>query len=330
MRALLCMTVWGVAGCAASLPQVPLVPTDDPEFSEPQLVVPPGLDDDEPLSLTLEPGDVITIRAHSDEVREYEELMVDERGIVHVPLAGPVEVGGMPLEEAESRVEQAMRAFDRVVRINILLAEPTGHQATVLGAVSEPGRVPLLPGMRVADMVASVGGPVHDASGGEVVFLADLDLARLVRGGETLPVSIRLALEGDPRHNVRVRPGDYLYMPPVRGRSIIVLGEVGDPRLVAYRSDLRLTEVLAVSGGLTQEGDRTDIHVVRGPLRAPRVYRANLRHIVDGKSGDVILAPGDIVYVTQEWTAGVGEVLSRLSPVLTVGAMAGMTYILVN
>jgi polysaccharide biosynthesis/export protein len=329
MRLLACTAVWGVVGCA-SLPPIPVTPADDPAFSEPEVVVPEGVDQDEPLSLTLEPGDVVTIRAYAAEIQEYEDLMVDERGVVHVPLAGPVEVGGIPLEEAEARVQQAMRAFDRVVRINILLVEPTGHQATVLGAVSDPGRVALLPGMRLADMIAAVGGPAHETSGGEVVFLADLDGSRLVRNGEAVPVSVRQALEGDPRHNVRVRPGDYLYMPPVRGRNIIVLGEVGEPKLVAYRQDLRLTEVLAISGGITEQGDRTDIHVVRGPLRAPRVYGASLRSIVDGKSSDVVLAPGDIVYVTQEWTASVGEVLSRLSPLLTVGATGAITYILVN
>jgi polysaccharide biosynthesis/export protein len=329
MRLLLCAALGGVTGCAG-LPPIPVTPGDDPEFSEPQLVVPEGVDEDEPVSLALEPGDVITVRAIGHEMVEYENLMVDERGVVHLPLAGPVQVGGMPLAEAEDRAEKAMRAFDRVVRINILLAEPSGHQATVLGAVAEPGRVPLLPGMRLTDLVAAAGGPVNETSGGEVVVLADLDGGRLVRNGETLPVSVRLALEGDPRHNVRVRPGDYLYMPPIRGRAIIVLGEVTEPKLVAFRPALRLTEVLAIAGGLTPEGDRTDIHVVRGPLRAPRVYGASLRAIVNGNASDVILAPGDIVYVTQEWTANVGEVLARLSPLLTVGATAAVTYILIN
>jgi hypothetical protein len=50
-----------------------------------------------------------------------------------------------------------------------------------------------------------------------------------------------------------------------------------------------------------------------------------LRDVVDGDSSDVELAAGDIVYVTQEWTASAGEVLNRISPILTVGVTATVT-----
>jgi hypothetical protein len=90
MRLLLCAALGGVTGCAG-LPPIPVTPGDDPEFSEPQLVVPEGVDEDEPVSLALEPGDVITVRAIGHEMVEYENLMVDERGVVHLPLAGPVQ-----------------------------------------------------------------------------------------------------------------------------------------------------------------------------------------------------------------------------------------------
>ncbi|MFW6049753.1 MAG: SLBB domain-containing protein [Myxococcota bacterium] len=318
------VVVLGSGGCAR-LPTVPTHPSDD-EFSRPQEVTPEGMSDDGPVALSLQPGDVITIRAYSDEAREYTGLLVDERGVVHVPLAGAIEVGGIPLSEAEERVQEELRRYDRVVRVNLLVEEATGHRASVLGAVDEPGRVEVLPGMRLADLLAAVGGPILDTETGEVVVMADLDGARLVRGGEALPVSVRMALEGQPRHNVRVRPGDHLYVPGMRGRNITVLGEVDDPGIVAFRRDLRLTQALASADGLTSEGDRTDIHVVRGSLSSPKAYRAKLKDIVNGKRPDVVLAPGDIVYVTQEWTANVGEVLDRLSPLLTTGTTLGFTY----
>ncbi|MFW6085621.1 MAG: SLBB domain-containing protein [Myxococcota bacterium] len=316
------------AGGCAGLPTVPTTPSEDPAFSDPQPAVPPGMEDDDPVGLTVEPGDVLTVRAFTDEMVEHTGLVVDARGAVQLPLAGPVDVGGLPISEAEARVQKAMRKYDQVVRVHLVLEEPTGHRATVLGAVENAGRATLRPGMRVADLLAAVGGPIQDAESGEVVVLADLDASRLMRDGKALPVSLRLAVQGDPKHNVRVRPGDHLYVPASRGRHITVLGEVESPQLVAYRQDLRLTQALAVSGGLTSEGDRADIHVVRGSLRAPRVYQASLRAVVDGDARDVVLAPGDIVYVTQEWTANLGEVLNRLSPLLTVGATAGLTYIL--
>ena len=110
---------------------------------------------------------------------------------------------------------------------------------------------------------------------------ADVHGARLVREGGAVPVSLQRALEGDPRHNVRVRPGDHLYVPFARGRTITVLGAVGAPGVFAFRRGIRLTEVLARAGGLNERGDRTDVHVVRGSLREPQAYRASLRAMYD-------------------------------------------------
>ena len=287
--------------------------------------MPEGLAQDPPDPLRVLPGDTLTVQAISAEVVEYEGLYVDELGRVHVPLAGDVEVGGLTLTDAGARVEEALKAYQPVVRVSIRITEPGGHRATVLGAVATPGRVDVAPGTRLADLYALAGGAVVETQQNEAVALADLDGARLVRRGEPMPVSLRLAVQGDPRHNVRIRPGDHLYVPSVRGQLITVLGEVDAPTNIAFRTDLRLTQALAIAGGISSEGDRVDIRIVRGPLREPRVYKASLRALVNGNATDVVLAAGDIVYVTQEWTAHVGEVLSRLLPLLstaTTGAIA--------
>ena len=88
---------------------------------------------------------------------------------------------------------------------------------------------------------------------------------------------------------------------------------------MAYRQGLRLTEALAVAGGLvTSRGDRKDIRIVRGPLREPRVYTANLKDLTSGDATDVVLAPGDIIYVTKSWYASTADVLDALSPILAL------------
>jgi len=263
------------------------------------------------------PGDVILLRTFSAENTEYGGLVVDEQGTLHVPLGGDVAVGGLTLTEAEERVQTALRRLDTVVRVGLAIIEPKGHMGSVVGAVGEPGRYIVYPGMRLADLLASAGGPrTTIESTGDAGPIADLSGARLVRNGQAVDVSVRRALEGDPRHNVRVRAGDHLYVPMARENLVIVLGAVDSAGVFAHRRGLRLTEVLARSGGLDDRGDRTHINIVRGSLEAPQVYTASLRAISRGSSPDVYLAPGDIVYVTEEWTAHVGEVLARLGPML--------------
>lgn len=295
----------------------PIYPHQDPAFSQAPPQEPAGVDEDPPEAMKVLPGDVILLRTFSADNQEYGGLVVDEEGTLHVPLGGDVSVGGLTLTEAEARVQAALRQLDRTVQVGLAIIDPKGHMGSVVGAVQEPGRYTVYPGMRLADLIAAAGGPRTTVeSTGDAGPIADLAGARLVRNGEPVEVSVRRALEGDPRHNVRVRAGDHVYVPMARENLVIVLGAVESAGVFAHRQGLRLSEILARSGGLDDRGDRTHINIVRGSLEAPQVYTASLRAISRGSSPDVYLAPGDIVYVTEEWTAHVGEVLGRLGPLL--------------
>ena len=325
-QGLLLLATVGAAGCI-SLPQTPAYPTDDQAFPPPEEVAPEGVATDDPQPLRVLPGDDLTLHAVSAETTEYPGLVVDELGQLHVPLAGDVRVGGMTLSEAETQVQQALRRFDTVVVANLFVADAAGHRATIVGAVNTPGRVQVPPGTRLADLLAMAGGPVTEVSQGEQMVLADLHGARLVRNQEVVPVSLPLALQGDPRHNVRVRSGDHLYIPPTRGQRVTVLGEVHTPAVVPYREGVRLTEALAMAGGVTIDGDYADVRVIRGPSNEPRVYTTSMVDIVNGRSYDVVLAPGDVVFVTEHWIASVGEVLDRLGPLLSTGTTVGLAVL---
>ena len=129
----------------------------------------------------------------------------------------------------------------------------------------------------------------------------------------------RKALEGDPLHNVFVHAGDHIYVPPSLGTNVTVLGQVGAPQLFPFRAGLRLTQTLALAGGVNVGGDKGDIRVIRGPLDKPPVYQASLRDIVDGESHDVLMQQGDIVFVTDDPIEDIGEVMALISPVLSLG-----------
>lgn len=316
VTAALCLTA-----CAPSLPAAPTA-LGAGAF-ESARVEPPGLDEDPAAPFVLLPGDELSLRVVSTRPLEIEGLVVDPTGSVHVPMAGAVPVAGISLGEAEVRVTEALRPFDRFGRALLSVSASLGHRASVVGAVGQPGSYPLVGEMRLADLVALAGGGRTVTDGDEEVDLADLAGARLVRRGEALPVDLARAVEGDPRHNVRVHPSDLLYVPPSHGQRVSVLGEVGRPSSLRFRDGMRLSEALARAGGTTTDADEGDVRIVRGPLSAPRVYRARLRDLVAGRGRDVELAPGDVVYVTQEWLATVGEVIGRVTPLLAAGALVG-------
>jgi protein involved in polysaccharide export with SLBB domain len=304
---------------ACGFPTAPAYPSKEDGFSGPNPVPRPGLPGDAALPLKLQPGDVLTIELASDPPRTLPGVVIDGTGQVHMPMAGDVAIGSLGLTEAEKTLEAALKQYDKFVQVTITLTEPRGQRATVLGAVVQQGNVTLIPGARVTDVIAAVGGPLTSSADGIPVMLADLGGAVLIRGGSTQPVSIARALEGDPLHNVFIRPGDHIYVPPAFGRSVTVLGQVGAPRVLPHQVGLRLSQVLAMSGGVTVGADKGDIRVIRGSLEAPRVYQASLADFVDGDVHDVSLQPGDIVFVTDHAIEDVGEVLSVVSPALSLG-----------
>ncbi|MDB4977020.1 MAG: Capsule polysaccharide export protein [Myxococcaceae bacterium] len=310
------------AACHKDFAPPPTYPFEDPAFKNANPEV-PGLENDYPTALQLLPGDTITVRTLSSETAEYPGLVVDDEGKVHVPVAGPVQISGLAPHQAERTLEGVLQKFDRFVRVSVLVTGWGGHYATVIGAVGEEGQKVITPNMRVAELLAISGGPLRMEKEGELSYIADLDGARLMRKNQPVPINVRLALAGDPKHNVLVHPGDQLFVPAGLGSRIAVLGIVGSSgAMVTYRPGIRITEALALAGGVTINSDDEDIRLIRGPLKKPKIYQYDLEALVDGTGGDVQLAPGDVVFVTEHWAATMSDVLNRVSPLLALALTA--------
>jgi polysaccharide export outer membrane protein len=321
----------GALGACASFKPPPTYPMED-EAYKPGGISREGIENDRAVPLALLPGDTIQVIATSNESTTYDGLLVDGEGKVHVPLAGAVQVSGLSPQQSERKIEESLQRFDRFVRVSVLVTGQGGHYATVIGAVAKEGQVPLTPGMRVAELIAAAGGPLRNAQeSGEMNFVADLDSARLVRNSVPLPISVRLALAGDPKHNVIVHPTDQLFMPAGLGSRIAVIGisTVGG-RMITYRPGIRLTEAIATAGGFTISADVEDVRLIRGPIKKPLLYQYDFDALTDGETGDVELAPGDVIFVSEHWSAKMGEVLGRVTPLLNVMITGVNTYFIVN
>ncbi len=318
-RVLLLGLALGLAGCSASLPETPMLP--DQDFTQ-ETVEAPGILDDPPAAFALLPGDVVRLRTISVDPLDVAELIVDARGVLDVPMAGEIAVGGLSTSEATREIEAGLHRYDRFARASLTVTDPGGHTATVVGAVERPGSIALRTDTRLAEVLAIAGGGKVETNGGELVELADLDAATIVRGGQALPVRMSRALRGDTHHNVRVQPGDVVFVPSTAGRMITVLGEVGQPKTVPFRTGIRLTTVLAMAGGMARSADHGDVRVIRGSLASPKVYRTDFGALMDGQTHDVELAAGDIIYVGTDTFWSITEVMNRLMPGLAAASLA--------
>jgi polysaccharide export outer membrane protein len=314
----------------AGLPLAPRHPLDDKAFAAPILARRNGIPNDRAPALVLLPGDRVNIELSSNNTTTMPNVLIEPAGTVHMPLAGDVEVRGLGLVAAEAKLKAALQRYDSLIHVTLTIATLDGHKVSVAGAVRTPGVIPLQPAARLADVVLAAGGTIVNLVNGQMVSGSDLRTARLTRDGSELPVDFEKAMNGDVMHNVYMRAGDQVYIPSERGLTISVMGQTNGT-VVQWSPGVRLTEVLAMSGGIHVGGDKNDIRIVRGPIDATRVYTTSVRDVIDGESHDVELYPGDVVFVTDHLIEDFGEVVSALGPILSLSfSAAALAFALKN
>jgi polysaccharide export outer membrane protein len=304
------------SGCAA-LPRAPRHPMDDRAFAAPILARHAGVPDDRPPALVLLPGDRVTIEMSSSTVSIMPGVLIEGSGTVHLPLAGDVEIAGLGMVAAEGKLKLALQRYDSLMHVSLAVSSLDGHKVTVAGAVKTPGVVLLTPAERLADAIMASGGTITNLVNGQMVDGSDLQSARLVRDGVRLPIDFQQAVSGDPHHNVFLRAGDQIYIPSGRGLTVSIMGETNG-QVQQWAPGFRLTQALAMSGGVNQGGDKNDIRIVRGSIDMPRVYTTSLREVIDGEGHDVELYPGDVIYVTDHWIQDFGEIIAIIAPIVSL------------
>jgi polysaccharide biosynthesis/export protein len=310
----------GCSTACASLPAPPAYPTGDATKLA-------GLPGDSAPQGVLRPGDLLVLTlSHGAETRELIGP-VDARGTLHIAYGTDLAVAGLSLKAAEDRIAEHLGKHQRFLEVRLRISERPTQRVSVLGALTRPGYLELSQGMRVTDLVAAAGGlrTVQEGEGSLPTPVADLADARLLRDGKALPIDIEAALRDVRAHNVYIHPGDQLYVPFAMDDLVSVLGQVTEPGVFVHHRGMRLTQLLALAGGVTVGGDKSDIRVVRGTVDAPRAYSASLAALVAEEEHDVALAAGDVVFVTDDPIEDVGEVLNLVFFPLAAIAVSAMS-----
>lgn len=195
---------------------------------------------------------------------------------------------------------------------DVIFVPEVPSEVSVLGEVARPGVYKVYAGTRLLDVIAAAGGATEqgdtsnvtvtrragsvDGSGdsqtgadqGTQVFKVDLDaLSRGVDGGAG---------------NIVIKRGDVIYVP--KAIAVQVLGQVARPGSYRLKANSRLTEALAMAGGITDSGDPSQVSLTRTSEEAagvPRVVQVNVEDILAGKAGDADyrLKDGDIITVAE-------------------------------
>lgn len=261
-----------------------------------------------PELFTLGPGDRLEIQVIGDPTT-VTTTVVGPDGKIYFHLLSGLDVWGLTLPQTKARIEQELLAFDREKpRVSVILRGVESRQVWLLGRLNRPGIYPMAAPMTLLEALTLAGGPTSPVSlaslaGGPIGVnfsedLADLHRSFVIRDGKMLPVDFyRLLKEGDMSQNIPLRPDDFVYLPSAVTREVFVLGAVLQPRSVAYREQMSMVAAIASAQGTIPYAYLTRVAIVRGSLSQPKIAVVDYQAVARGKEPDVLLEPGDIVYV---------------------------------
>lgn len=146
-----------------------------------------------PAPLTLRPGDLIFLQVYQEKEMTGEYL-VNEEGVVTLPLLGDRNVTGIPLSRLRQQLVAEYQAFLRNPGITLTPM----RRVSILGAVEKPGIFSVDPTFSLAEAVALAGGASAEG---------DLRRVKVYRRGEVLRERISI---GETLRDVDIQSGDQI------------------------------------------------------------------------------------------------------------------------
>lgn len=182
------------------------------------LLVPIGVNARTP-AYTIHPDDQFQVSVFGAQALSATVTVLSD-GTITVPLVGQLHVGGLAPDEALHRLTAALSAYVRHPMVTFVLVKGTPATVEVLGSVDRNGPVEIQDGDRLADVIAKAGaGPDTHAD------LNHITVNRIEAGVPHLyNVNLyNMLLNADYGSNMRLKPGDVVYVPKARQYNMSLL-----------------------------------------------------------------------------------------------------------
>lgn len=221
-----------------------------------------------------------------------QHVRVNSDGDVSLPLIGTVHVADLTSDEAEALLEQRFTSghFVNDPHVSVYVKEYTAEGISLLGEVNRPGVYPALGAHRLLDLIQAAGGLTDKA--GNTVTISHRD-------EQEQPTT--LALAGDAarksQSNIELLPGDTVVI--AKAGIVYVVGEVNRPGGFVIERGTTASQVLAMAAGPTHLASLNRAQMIRRTPQGLQNSLLSLKTILQARSPDLPVQPGDIIYVPE-------------------------------
>lgn len=214
----------------------------------------PATDVPVPADYVVGPGDVISVQEYGKDSNNY-ELQINRNGVVALPGVGEVNAVGMSFSELKRTIRNKIERQKIGVTASITMGQLRSIRVFVLGDARRPGSYTVSALTTMTNALFVSGG---------IKEIGSLRNIQLKRGGKVVSSMdlYDLLMRGDTSADVRLQPGDVLFVPP-RGETVSVDGEVLRPAIYELSNERTVAQVLRLAGGLTSNAWRDKATIER-------------------------------------------------------------------
>lgn len=279
----------------------------------PPALLPPCYGQEKPYAIG--PGDILTVKIFAGgTTQENLEVTVSARGTINLPFLGEVRAAGLSVTELMEATTRPL-AQDYFVNPQVIIAvkEYKSQKVYITGGVERPGLYTLEGPTTLLEIIAKAGGVTRERA--NVAFVmkgsmgdikSDKDIEHLVHQKKAIEVNLRELLDQRmTEKNIPVEANDVVYIQPatyadVTSYKVSVLGKVEKPGVYDFLDGLTALDACTMAGGFAKYAAPNRTVITRRDAAEQKIT-INLDKVRKGETKDVLLKPGDRIYVPESW-----------------------------
>ncbi len=238
--------------------------------------------------------------------KDTENVTVNSSGKILISIMQEdVQVEGLTCSEIAAKLEKILgRDYLVDPKVLVEVVQYKSRKVLVIGEVKKPGEIALQSDrVTLKDLMKLTGGPVGDINK-SIIITGD----KAATGIQPKVYALDEILMSSQHDNVTVNSGDIIYVLgkekslPVQDlvNTVYVFGQVRNPGIIPFTKNMSALRAIIAAGNFTKEAAPARTTVKRRDAQGNiKTINSNLEKVMSGgdKSKDIILNPGDIVYV---------------------------------
>ncbi|MFZ0416962.1 MAG: SLBB domain-containing protein [Candidatus Sulfotelmatobacter sp.] len=238
-----------------------------------------------PSDYIIGPGDELQIRVWG-QVEASLRVTVDRSGEIYIPQVGQISVAGIHYGDLEQHLKSEISKIFKNFNVTASIGRLRSIQIIVVGNARYPGTYTISSLSTLVNAIFASGGPTPQGSLRHIQVRRD--------GAKITDFDFYdLLIKGDKSKDVRLLPGDVLYIPHV-GPLVAISGSVNSPAIYEMKDSSTLNDLIEIAGDLSTVADTNKITIDRF---VDHQARKTLEFPYDAQSRALPLQDGDIVRV---------------------------------